>query len=224
MWLAVSVVLFALGACCLALGFTRGPAGDAKPPVAPRQAGKRLSPAVVTGQVDRGAKVRRERPPKPLIDRNAAPPTRIRIADIGVSAPITPIGLNPDRSLQVPPQWSATGWYKRGPEPGEQGPAVISGHVDSKSGPAVFYRLGQLHRGALILVRRADHSLVRFRVSGIERWPKDRFPSRRVYRSTRNAALRLITCGGSFDGATGHYRDNTIVYAARVRRSPRSIR
>ena len=93
---------------------------------------------------------------------------------------------------------------------------MIAGHVDSTSGPAVFYRLGELHRGAVISIRRADRSYVRFRVQGVERWPKDRFPTRRVYGRTRTAALRLITCGGAYNSATRHYLDNTIVYAVRV--------
>jgi sortase (surface protein transpeptidase) len=164
----------------------------------------------------RPATVRRS----PPIDRVAAPPRWIRIPAIGVSAAVVPLGLNPDRTLQTPQEWGQTGWYTGGPEPGERGPAVIAGHVDSTSGPAVFYRLGELHRGALISIRRADRSRVRFRVQGVERWPKDRFPTRRVYGRTRTAALRLITCGGAFNSASGHYLDNTIVYAVRVSGQP----
>ena len=96
------------------------------------------------------------------------------------------------------------------------GPAVITGHVDSTSGPAVFYRMRELHRGNLIHIRRADGSVVRFRVEGLERWPKAEFPTQRVFGKTHVAALRLVTCSGNFDASTGHYVDNTIVYAARV--------
>ena len=88
--------------------------------------------------------------------------------------------------------------------------------MDSTSGPAVFYRLRELRRGDLIRVRRADGSVVRFRVEGLERWPKARFPTHRVFGRTRIATLRLITCSGAFDSASHHYVDNTIVYAARV--------
>jgi hypothetical protein len=203
----VSVLLFAVGAVCvgLALGRSSGPSA----PLAPAVEGPRVSPQVALGR----PQPVRETPP---IDRSAAPPRWIRIRAIGVSAPVIPLGLNPDRTLETPREWGQTGWYKGGPEPGERGPAVIAGHVDSTSGPAVFYRLGELHRGALISIRRADHTSVRFRVQGVERWPKDRFPTRRVYGRTREAALRLITCGGVFNSATGHYLDNTIVYAVRV--------
>jgi sortase (surface protein transpeptidase) len=117
--------------------------------------------------------------------------------------------------METPGDFADTGWYKPGPEPGEQGSAVIAGHVDSKSGPAVFYRLRKLHRGDRIRITRADGSVVGFRVEGIERWPKAEFPWRRVFRKTRVAALRLVTCSGAFDASTGHYVDNTIVYAAR---------
>jgi hypothetical protein len=119
--------------------------------------------------------------------------------------------------MQTPEKWGDTGWYEPGNEPGELGPAVIAGHVDSTSGPAVFYRIRELRRGNLIRVRRGDDSVVRFRVEGLERWPKATFPTRRVFGRTPISTLRLVTCGGSFDSSTGHYVDNTIVYAARVR-------
>jgi sortase (surface protein transpeptidase) len=135
---------------------------------------------------------------------------------------VTRLGLEPDGSMQTPDDWGDTGWYGPGNEPGERGPAVITGHVDSTSGPAVFYKLRQLRRGNLIKIHRADGSVVQFRVEGLERWPKATFPTRRVFGRTSTSTLRLVTCGGSFDSSTGHYVDNTIVYAARVReRRPR---
>jgi sortase (surface protein transpeptidase) len=208
LWLAVSVAVGALGIALLVAGLSAGPSGG--PPPAPKAEGKRLGRRVVSGE-DLAP-----RPSKPLVDARAAPPRWIRIPAIGVSAPVVGLGLNPNRTLEVPRRWGAAGWYTGGPEPGARGPAVIAGHVDSTSGPAVFYRLGQLRRGAMVHIRRADRSVVEFRVEGVERWPKDRFPTRRVYRRTRRSTLRLITCGGTFNGATGHYLDNVIVYATRV--------
>jgi hypothetical protein len=208
LWLAVSVAVGGLGVALLVLGLTARP--SARPPVAPKTEGKRLLPRAVSGE-DLAPRRRRR-----LVDARAAPPRWIRIRAIGVSAPVVALGLRPDRTLEVPRRWGDTGWYTGGPEPGERGPAVVAGHVDSTSGPAVFYRLGQLRRGARVDIRRADHSMVSFRVEGVERWPKDRFPTRRVYRRTARSTLRLITCGGSFDTATGHYLDNVIVYATRV--------
>lgn len=126
--------------------------------------------------------------------------------------------------MQTPGNPANAGWYEPGKEPGELGPAVIAGHVDSRSGPAVFYRLRKLKRGNLIRIRRAGGSVVRFRIEGLERWPKAAFPTRRVFGKTHVAALRLVTCSGNFDSSTGHYVDNTIVYAVRVpeRRTVRS--
>jgi hypothetical protein len=152
-----------------------------------------------------------------LVARDAAPPRRIAIPAIGVSARVVPLHREPDGTMQTPRVWQETGWYKPGPEPGERGPAVIAGHVDSTDGPAAFYRLRELHRGNLIYIRRADDSLIRFRVEGLERWPKSEFPTRRVFgRKSRISVLRLVTCSGNFDRSTGHYVDNTIVYAVRV--------
>jgi hypothetical protein len=140
-------------------------------------------------------------------------PARLEIPAIGVRAPVIPLGLNPDRSLEVPRRFDQTGWWTGGPRPGEPGPAVIAGHVDSTDGPAVFYRLGDLRRGAVIAVVRRDGSRARFTVQRSERYPKAHFPTARVYAPTRGPTLRLITCGGAFDHSTGHYVDNTVVYA-----------
>jgi len=151
-----------------------------------------------------GARRRGHRPARPV---------RIEIPSIGVDAPIVSLGLNADRTLEVPSDFGDAGWWSGGSRPGERGPAVIAGHVDSYTGPAVFFRLGELRPGATIVVRRRDGSRARFSVLGSERYSKASFPTRRVYGATRAATLRLITCSGTFDRASGHYLDNTVVYA-----------
>ncbi|HEX6468381.1 MAG TPA: class F sortase [Streptosporangiaceae bacterium] len=146
----------------------------------------------------------------------ASVPERIRIPAIKVNAPIITVGLEPDGQLEVPPltRVDEAGWYKDGPTPGEAGPSVIVGHVDSKSGPGVFYRLGALKPGQNVQIIRKDGTTPLFRVSRIQRVPKDAFPTRSVYGPADGPALRLITCGGKFDAASGHYLDNIIVYAS----------
>ena len=108
----------------------------------------------------------------------------------------------------------------RRPPPGQPGPAVLLGHVDSKSRPAVFYRLATLRAGAAVLVERADRTTARFRVSGRIQVAKSRFPADLVYAPTLAPSLRLVTCGGSFDRRTGHYRDNVVVSAVPQAASP----
>ena len=122
------------------------------------------------------------------------------------------------RRLQPPPKghWQVAGWYRLGPRPGEPGSAVILGHVDSTSGPAVFYRLRELRRGDQILVGRADGSSVRFVVDRIGQYPKKWFPTDQVYYPTLTPELRLVTCGGQFDFSTGHYKSNVIVFATKA--------
>ncbi len=151
--------------------------------------------------------------PRPERRERAAIPVSVEIPSIGVRAPVIKLGLNPDRSLEVPTDFGDTGWWSGGARPGERGPAVIVGHVDSKTGPAIFYRLGELRRGDKVVVVGRDGSRVRFTVEGSEKYPKDDFPTARVYGRTDGPTLRLITCGGDFDSSTGHYVDNTVVYA-----------
>jgi LPXTG-site transpeptidase (sortase) family protein len=140
---------------------------------------------------------------------------RIEIPAIGVDAPVVPLGLEPSGTLEAPEGLAETGWWTDGPEPGEAGPAVVAGHVDSRAGPAVFYRLNELRPGDGVEVVREDGSSVAFVVERLEQHPKADFPTEAVYGDTEGSALRLITCGGAFDRSTGHYLDNVIVYARR---------
>jgi len=143
----------------------------------------------------------------------SAPPARIGIPAIGVSAAVVRLGLKPDGTLEVPSDFDDTGWYTGGPAPGETGPAVIAGHIDSQRGPAVFYRLRELRPGDEITVGRADGSSVRFTVDGIAQYPKRAFPTEAVFGPSPDPILRLITCGGSFDRSRRSYRDNVVVTA-----------
>jgi sortase (surface protein transpeptidase) len=137
----------------------------------------------------------------------------ILIPAIGVDAKVIPLGLASDGSLEVPLDYGLAGWWTGGPFPGEPGPAVIVGHVDSKAGPAVFYWLRALRPGDRIIVWRAGEARSRFVVDSMEWYAKAAFPTRRVYGPVPGPALRLITCGGAFDHSTGHYVDNLVVFA-----------
>ncbi|MFI6477067.1 class F sortase [Nonomuraea sp. NPDC050663] len=143
-------------------------------------------------------------------------PVSMAIPDIGVKdAVIDPVGLNADQTIEVPPltKPDLVGWYKHRPTPGEAGGAVLVGHVDAYGKPAVFSKVRDLKPGAEITVGRQDGTTARFVVDALEQVDKDAFPTDKVYGKTDAAELRLITCGGAFDQATGHYEDNIIVYA-----------
>jgi sortase (surface protein transpeptidase) len=145
--------------------------------------------------------------------RATAVPVRVEIPRIGVASALDRLGRAPDGTVQEPTRWEVAGWYAPGTRPGDPGSAVILGHVDSKRGPAVFFRLRQLRRGDMVTIGRADGSSVRFVVERIEQYPKDRFPTDAVYYPTLTPALRLVTCGGEFDATAGRYRSNVIVFA-----------
>lgn len=150
-------------------------------------------------------------PPSPRLP--AATPLAVRVPSIGLDTPLIRLGLNPDGTVQVPSGFNQAGWFTPGPSPGEIGAAVLLGHVDSYHGPAVFYRLGQLHPGDLILVAREDHTTAPFTVDAVRAYPKTGFPTTTVYGPIDYAGLRLITCGGPFDRTTRSYDDNIVVYA-----------
>ncbi|SDQ82341.1 class F sortase [Thermostaphylospora chromogena] len=152
---------------------------------------------------------------KPIKTTKKTRPTRITIPKIGVSAPVQPLGLQKSGEIAVPPlsKPHLTGWYRLGPVPGEIGPAVILGHVNTKRGPAVFSRLREIQRGDKIRVARSDGKIVEFTVDGVEQISKSAFPTNRVYGNLNDAGLRLVSCGGVYNRRTGHYSDNIIVYA-----------
>jgi sortase (surface protein transpeptidase) len=151
--------------------------------------------------------------------RSFKAPSRLVIASIGVRTNVVRLGLSPDRTLDVPTDYSMAGWYALGPKPGETGAAVIVGHVDSKEGPGVFYRLGEVAPGDLLSVASPNRAALRFRVYAVREYPKAAFPTALVYGQTTKPELRLITCGGPFDDATGHYLDNIVVFARHVESS-----
>jgi hypothetical protein len=142
-------------------------------------------------------------------------PTRISIPSLGVRAKVIKVGRAADGSIATPATdpAEATGWYRLGPTPGELGTAVIVGHVDTDSRPAVFHRLPELRKGKLIKVDREDHRVATFTVESVESFPKTSFPAGRVFDSTDRARLVLVTCGGTWVGGHIGYSDNVIVFA-----------
>jgi LPXTG-site transpeptidase (sortase) family protein len=198
----------------------RGPCRPAAPaaPLALVAAAGLLAASLVLGACqwtagDAGAKA--AEPPTseaPQVVSRASRPVSIAIPAAGVDARVVPVGLGTDGAMEVPAV-DLAGWYRLGPRPGERGPAVIVGHVDSRKGPAVFHRLGQVRKGDRIVVGQGGGAAVAFAVERVERVAKESLPVGRIWNRTSPPVLRLITCGGSFDRSTGHYRDNVIVYA-----------
>ncbi|WP_327087755.1 class F sortase [Nonomuraea sp. NBC_01738] len=144
-----------------------------------------------------------------------AKPVRLRIPSIKVNAPIGGVTVDSKGNLGTPSltRPNNTGWYRFSPVPGEVGPSIINGHVNTRKGPAVFNRLAELKKGDKIYVSRSDGKITRFTVSGIEQVSKSSFPTARVYGNTKNAQLRLVTCGGVYNQGAHSYADNIIVYA-----------
>jgi hypothetical protein len=156
-------------------------------------------------------------PKEPSLPRSA--PVSVAIPAIGVRSPLLRLGLNPDGTMQVPDLSTSAdeaAWYKYSVTPGQIGTAVIEGHVDSQVGPAVFFRLGALRPGDHIDVTLGDGMTAVFRVTGVREYTKIDFPTEMIYGPTKYAALRLVTCGGTFDYATGHYLSSVVVFASLV--------
>jgi len=139
-------------------------------------------------------------------------PVRLRVPSIGVDTRLEQLDLGARGELVPPSQPGRAGWFRKGAVPGDIGPAVLAGHVDSRTGPAVFYRLSRLAAGDLVVVDRSDGRSARFLVTSVRRHRKDAFPTELVYGATPGRELRLITCGGPYRGGAG-YRDNVVVTA-----------
>lgn len=154
--------------------------------------------------------------PIATVDESQFEPAFISMPAISTTSPLIQLGLTAERTLEVPVDFGVAGWYRLGPRPGDPGPAVIAGHLDSYTGPAIFARLNEMKAGDQILVTRRDGTTLEFSVTRVDQYPKSAFPTRQVYGPTDASELRVITCGGSFDRSAGSYHSNTVVYAKLV--------
>lgn len=217
---ALTAVLAIVGAIVVFLGLGASPG----PPEPPRQRPVAAAPAAGPGPAaaptpSGGTSATTAGPSQDQSRLDLGPalaasdPVGLDIPAIGVRAnSLVALGLAKDGSIEVPTDFAQPGWYNLGPTPGEFGPAVIAGHVDSKAGPAVFYRLGELKAGQRVTVTRKDGSVATFAIDRVARYAKADFPTTLVYGPTTRAEIRLVTCGGAFDATTGHYVDNIVAF------------
>ncbi|MFE6129623.1 class F sortase [Streptomyces sp. NPDC056437] len=197
---------------------------------------KLLACAAIIGALLVGNAMRDDRPPQPSSaharpsstqpalrhapERSAvrplppSDPVRLLIPDIGVDAPMMPLELDSEGTLETPPADNPgmAGWYADGTAPGAVGTAVTAGHVDTPLGPGVFYQLGALEQGDTIEVVREDRRTAVFTVDAVEVHDKADFPDEKVYGNSGRPELRVITCGGDYSKGTG-YQGNIVVYA-----------
>jgi sortase (surface protein transpeptidase) len=174
----------------------------------PAAAAPTAAPSPVTTTATAGAEPAATVPKDPDVR-----PTHLRIPAIGVSATVISLGIQPDRQVEVPENPDEVGWYRLGARPGQEGSAVLLGHVDSKAGPAVFHRLPSLEPGDEVEVVDTDGRATRFEVTSIATYANEDFPARKVYRPAGRPGLALVTCGGRYDAANGGYQSNVVVYA-----------
>ncbi|WP_328403383.1 class F sortase [Streptomyces sp. NBC_00390] len=197
-------------AAAVGLGFllvfnSLNPSGQVKPPAAAAAASVAPAPAGPTSAAPSAS-------PALLLPRSV--PKRILIPEIDVDAPFTQLSIGKSGALDAPPENDSNlaGWFKGGVTPGERGTAIVAGHVDTKTGPAVFLELSSLKPGSTVDIARADGSVATFKVDSVETFEKKNFPNERVYADTASPQLRVLTCGGSYDKKNG-YTDNVVVFA-----------
>lgn len=152
-------------------------------------------------------------------DRSVGAPTAVEIPSIKVRSSLLKLDTAPDGTAEVPADPQLAGWFSGGTRPGDEGPAVILGHIDSKTGPAVFYRLRDLVAGAKATITTASGRRIEFTVDRVVEVAKREFPTSAVYGPAFGRQLRLITCGGTFDRSKGHYTDNVIAYLTASKRA-----
>lgn len=152
-------------------------------------------------------------PPQPVLPKvmPRSEPVSIRIPKIQLDTSVIPEGLSPGGAIAMPDVFDQAEWYNQSPTPGERGPAIITGHVDSPHNIAIFWRLRELLPGDIVQVDRQDGTTATFVITDIQQFPQDQFPTETVYGNLDYAGLRLITCGGTFNTLTGHYSHNTVV-------------
>ncbi|MEU9115463.1 class F sortase [Streptomyces sp. NPDC048483] len=149
----------------------------------------------------------------PALSRSV--PKRLAIPEIAVDAPFTPLSIGPSGQLNAPPgkDKNLVGWFQGGATPGERGASIVAGHVDTKTGPAVFMQLSMLKKGSKIDITRSDGVVATFQVDSVATFSKAQFPNDQVYADTPDAQLRVITCGGAYNKAAKDYEANVVVFA-----------
>lgn len=184
-----------------------GSAADDKPP-APPAAAAPAAPAPASASA-----APKTADPGPSLPRSE--PKRLRIPAIAVDAPFTPLSIGAAGRLDAPPpnDKNLAGWFKDGVTPGERGAAIVAGHVDTTTGPAIFLQLRFLQPGSTVDITRTDGTVATFKVDTVETFSKAKFPDKRVYADTPDAQLRLITCGGNYNKTVRDYEDNVVVFA-----------
>ncbi|MCG3756614.1 MULTISPECIES: class F sortase [unclassified Amycolatopsis] len=146
--------------------------------------------------------------------QQVADPVSLDVPSIDAHSSLVPLGLNDDKTVQVPPvdQPLQAGWYHFGPKPGQVGPAVVLGHIDGNHQKGIFWRLHEMKKGDKVVIGRKDGSKATFTVTKVDQIAKKTFPTEAVYGNTTDSQIRLITCGGAFDAEKKSYLDNIIVY------------
>ncbi|MGW0331503.1 class F sortase [Streptomyces sp. NPDC003011] len=198
-------VLCAVAALVLAVSLFGGgdtPSDASRPPQG-AQAAAPVSPSAASAGLRPGKHLPRSKP------------LRLIIPKISVDAPFTDLSVGRTGQLEAPPadDVNLVGWHAKGSSPGEAGTAIIAGHVDTATSPAVFAELGELEKGDTFRVVRADRRKAAFVVDSVETFDKDDFPDRRVYGDTPQAQVRLITCAGDYDRSAQDYTENLVVFA-----------
>lgn len=217
LWLPAA--LLAVGLSALGLGVAGMATAGAPPPTPVMTPVPKPTAAPTTAVPPEATKSTRKDPGKakkrtPLL--TWAEPARITVPRIGVQARIAALGLNEDGGLKVPEDPWLVGWWHGGPRPGEEGPAVLVGHKDSRTGPAVFYGVGDLVPADVLVVDDMNGRTATFIVTGIEQVGREAFPTNKVYGKTKSPELRILSCGGKYDEEARQYEDNVIVYARLV--------
>jgi Sortase domain len=210
------VVLAVLGAVLLGVGLS-------SQQHAPQPSAAAASPAAAPSTATAPTGAAQPQMPQMGLVLPRSLPLALALPSIGVRSDLLALGLNPDHTVQVPPLGpvSQAGWYQQSPTPGQVGPAILLGHIDSaRYGPGVFFKLGALKPGDPVEVTRTDHTVAVFRVDRVVSYPKASFPSLEVYGNTPDAQLRLITCGGVFDPAARSYESNIVAFAGLLSTRP----
>jgi hypothetical protein len=184
----------------------------------PADAKSLARPAVVasaSAPASASAKTGASPSPELALALSRSAPKRISILEIAVNAPFVPLDIGPSGQLDAPPpnDNNLVGWFKGGAAPGERGTSIVAGHVDTKTGPAVFMQLRMVKPGSTVDITREDGIIATFKVDSVEVFSKADFPNKRVYADTTTPQLRLITCGGVYDRKAKDYKDNVVVFA-----------
>ncbi|WCK56344.1 class F sortase [Aneurinibacillus sp. Ricciae_BoGa-3] len=146
------------------------------------------------------------------IKKSGIMPSRLQIPAIHLDTRVEPVGILSNGQMGVPASFSTVGILSPWTLAGEHGNAVIAGHLDHFTGPAVFYNLRNLKSGDKVIVSNEAGNKLIFTVKEVKAYKVHEAPLEKIFGKSDKSQLNLITCAGKYNKKTKEHAKRLVVF------------